>query len=92
MQEDEEGVGREVGEVVGGELLKCRSHGRRFGYRMRREAVGIVLEFAGQHIHQYGEQELGRGIKQAEEDKPGIDRGLLHVKSLVKQRVIDEER
>ncbi len=31
MQENEEGVRCEVGEVVGGELLESRGHGRRVG-------------------------------------------------------------
>ena len=92
MQEDEKGVGCEVGEVVGGEFLERCSHGRRVGDGPGREAVGVVLKLPREHIHEYGEQELNRGVKQAEEDKPGIDGGLLNVKGLVEQRVIDEER
>lgn len=80
VQKHVKGVGHQVGEIVDRQLFQGAYHGSGVAGRFYGKAVRLKLVSAGPHLRQDPQEEVYWRIEHAEEDQPGVNRGLLQVK------------
>jgi hypothetical protein len=87
-----ERVGREVGEVIDGELFQGINQSNRLAGGFGGEGVGFVFVFTREDVAEQSEDHADRRVEEAEEDESSVERRAFDAERGVESLFGDEER